>query len=398
MTEGVEIREPSGEGEARQAWQMLSRAFNWPAADEDKFVEGLGPLERCQVAMVGEDVAAFARVRPFGQFYGGRSVPMAGVSPVGVDPQYRGRGLASQVTAAHYPILRERGEVISGLYPASTRLYRGVGYEIAGLWAERTIPIRSLQMLPRAGGVAVRRASTDDIAAIQACYSRVATTEPGWLDRPAVWWKRILIDPWPDQHVYVVDSGGGDIAGYVVYRQTPDPGRSWGYTIEVSNLISDDPDAALALWRLIASSATMVREVRIIGPVEHPLLLLLPEQDLQPSSELRYMLRVVDAAGAVAARGYPPVDVVVDLELTDRHCDWNAGRWQLEVIGGRAELLKGGSGGVRMGIGAFSSLYAGYSSARTLVRAGLLYGASEDEVADLTTLFSGQTPWMPDFF
>jgi predicted acetyltransferase len=398
MTEGIDIREPSGEGEVRQAWQMLSRAFNWPAADEDKFVEGVGPLERCQVAVIDGEVAAFARVRPFGQYYGGRSVPMAGFSPVGVDPQYRGHGLASLVTAAHYPILRERGEVVSGLYPASTRLYRGVGFEVAGVWAERVIPIRSLQMLPRAAGVAVRRASTDDIPAIQACYGRVAPNQPGWLDRPEVWWKRILKEGWADLHVYVVDGGNGEIAGYVVYRQAPDPKRTWGYEIQVSNLISAEPDATLALWRLVASSATMVNNVRIVGPVEHPLLLLLPEQDLEASAELRYMLRILDAAGAVAARGYPPVDVVVDLELTDRHCDWNVGRWQLEVVGGRGELLKGGSGAVRLGIGAFASLFSGYSSPRTLAAAGLLYGAGDDELTDLTTLFSGPTPWMPDFF
>src|SRR5206468_1643284 len=107
----VEIRHPSGEDELRQAGEVLHRSFNWPHADIDRFVSTGGPLERCFVAVEGDSVRGFSRVRPFGQYYGGRSVPMAGVSPVGVDPEYRGRGLASQLTSAHFGPARERGEV-----------------------------------------------------------------------------------------------------------------------------------------------------------------------------------------------------------------------------------------------------------------------------------------------
>ena len=75
----------------------------------------------------------------------------------------------------------------------------------------------------------------------------------------------------------------------------------------------------------------MLFEERLLGPPEHPLLFLLREQDVRPRNEIRYMLRVVDAAGAVAARGYPPLSVNVDIELTDRHCDWNTGRWRPRI-------------------------------------------------------------------
>src|SRR4051794_26880558 len=83
----LETREPR-EDELANAWRMLVRSFNWPITDEEKWITNIGPLERCRVAVVGDgddrDVAAFSRVRPFGQFFGGRSVPMAGYSPVGV--------------------------------------------------------------------------------------------------------------------------------------------------------------------------------------------------------------------------------------------------------------------------------------------------------------------------
>ena len=176
----MEVRAPADEGEIRLAWQMLSRSFGWPLADEEKFVEGIGPLERCRVAVVDGEVAAFSRLRPFGQFHGGRRVAMGGHSPVGVGPEFRGRGLGTTITAAHYDAMRERGEVLAALYPATTRLYRGAGFEIAGVWSERTFPIRSLQMLPPGGGsLRPRRARREDVAAVKDCYRRCAATHPG---------------------------------------------------------------------------------------------------------------------------------------------------------------------------------------------------------------------------
>src|SRR5437764_21723 len=114
------------------------------------------------------------------------SATMAGYLPVGVGPEFRGRGLASVITADHYPVLRERGEVIAGLYPATTRLYRGVGFELGAVWSDRRLPIRSLQTIASVPGVEVRRAKRDDIPAIQACYAAHAPNHPGWLDRPEV--------------------------------------------------------------------------------------------------------------------------------------------------------------------------------------------------------------------
>src|SRR5213079_3394545 len=97
---------------------------------------------------------------------------------------------------------------------------------------EQVLPIRSLQMLARPVGAVVRRATADDFPAIRECYRRVAPTMPGWLDRPDVWWQRILVERGDEVHTYVVDGeggggGSGPVAGYIRYRQQPDPNRSF---------------------------------------------------------------------------------------------------------------------------------------------------------------------------
>jgi predicted acetyltransferase len=111
------------------------------------------------------------------------------------------------------------------------------------------------------------------------------------------------------------------------------------------------------------------------------------------------MLRLVDAAQAIAARGYPPgVRATVALELADDECPANAGRFVLVVADGSGRLERGGRGDVRLGVGAFASLYSGWASAATLARTGLLAGAADADLAALDAAFAGSSPWLLDEF
>jgi predicted acetyltransferase len=323
---------------------------------------------------------------------------MGGYSPVGVAPDHRGRGYGSLITAAHYPRMRELGEVLSGLYPATTALYRKVGFELGGVWGIRRIRTRELQRVPPARGVTVRRAGDDDRGAIEACYARVARSRPGFLDRSARWWDRIHSTE--HQQIYVVDGDhSGEVAGYVRYRLQMQPTMA-DTTVDVSECIADSTEIMHALWQLVGTSSSIAPYTTIVSPPEHPLFLSLAEQEyLESQDEWRWMTRIVDAPGAIAARGYPPgLRGCVDLRVVDPQCDWNDGRWRLEVDDGNATLTRGGDGDVELGIGPFSALYTGYAPARTLALSGLLRGGDERAFGALDAAFAGPAPWMPDFF
>jgi predicted acetyltransferase len=294
--------------------------------------------------------------------------------------------------------MRERGEVIASLYPAQTQLYRGVGFELGGVYAARRLPTRSLHALRPAGDVAVRRATADDLDAIKACYRRFASTQEGWLDRPDVWWERLVpaAKVGASQHVYVVDGASG-IDAYIRYAHRSK--GQLGYDIEVEEVCASEPASMLALWRLVGSSSTQAESVRVAGPAEHPLLLLLGDQDLKTTVEIRWMTRVVDAAGAIAQRGFDEaVSCTVDLDVADRQCDWNQGRWRLTVEGGKGELAKGGDGDVSLSVNALSALYTGYASATTLRQTGSINRGEAASLAKLTAAFAGPTPSIADFF
>ena len=395
----VEVRTLAGDDELEQAWLLDRQAFNSPAAERDRWLQGLVP-ERTHGVFVDDRLVGMGTVHALGQFFGGRSVPMGGVASVAVAPDHRGRGIASALLQSMLPAMRAWGEVISTLSPATTRLYRGLGWEVAGVHGGRAVPARSLNQLTAGAGASVRQGGRDDLPAIAACYGRVAPRTNGFVDRPEWYWEQTLGARWNERYVYVVDGDDDDggVDGYMNYEHLRSP-VGWGYGLRVHDIVARHADALLALWRTVGSSASQVREVHFCGPPEDPLLLLLPEQDLTYHTVLRWMLRLVDAPGAVAARGFPHgVDVTVDLEVRDRQCEWNDGTWRLVVSGGRGKLERGGLGTVRIGIGTFSSLWSGYASARTLELIGGLTGATAKDRDALDAVFAGPTPWMVDAF
>jgi predicted acetyltransferase len=109
------------------------------------------------------------------------------------------------------------------------------------------------------------------------------------------------------------------------------------------------------------------------------------------------MTRVIEAADAVAARGYPPaVRADVHIQLADRVAPWNDGRFVLRIEDGEGKLTPGGTGDVHLSVNALASLYTGWASARTLVTAGLVHHADERELAALDAAFAGPRPYLFD--
>jgi len=394
----VEIR-ALRESDLEQAWALNQDAFHVPAERKPHFLRFAEPSRWIGAFDAGRLVAATG-AHAFGQFFGKRSVPMAGVHSMSVVPERRGQGLARDVMTALFHDMRERGELISSLFPATTRLYRGLGWEMGGSYLWRGVAPRSLQRLERPVHGRLRPGGAADLELLRSCYANFAAPQNGQVDRPEIWWRR-LAALWNERSVFVAEGPGGELEGYLVYRQLDGEWSALGgpFRIEVYELAAVTRDASLALWRLLGSWASQVTQIVYRGPAEDPLLLLLSEQELSVLAEIRWMTRVVDAQGAVAARGFAPgIEVEVPLALRDPLLPDNQGHFLLRVRDGRGVLEPGGRGGPALAIGAFSSLYTGWASAEMLRRAGKLEGGNDAQRAALDAAFAGPTPWMVDEF
>ena len=99
--------------------------------------------DRIRAFRAGGEVVGCAAVHPFGQWFGGRCVPMGGIGAVGISPEERGSGAAAALMAGTVRDLRENGVPLSALYASTQTLYRTAGYERAGSYLRLGCPANS---------------------------------------------------------------------------------------------------------------------------------------------------------------------------------------------------------------------------------------------------------------
>ncbi len=387
---------PLGDDDLEQMWELEREAFNATPAHAEWWKAGVQRtgFDRWHGLFDGRRLAAMAAVLPFRQWFGGRSVPMGGVAAVAVRPEYRRRGCARRLIRAGLAAMRSRGEVISALFPSVIPLYRDLGWELAGVVNYYAVPTRALAAIP-ASDLALRRGGAADLEALRRTYRRAGRASNGLLDRSDEGW-RWTLDRRQDDLLYLA---GED--GYVIYGHVERPQEGPGvYHLMAWELVAATPGAFRALWRLLgAATSPFVPAVTFRGAPQDPLSLVLPGLDVSLQRQRLWMLRLVDVPRAIAARGFPPgVRATVPLEVSDAECASNAGRFVLIVEAGRGRLERGGSGAVKLRVGALASLYSGYASAAALARVGLLTGGSGAERGALGAAFAGPAPWLLDEF
>ena len=298
------------------------------------------------------------------QWWGGRTVPMLGVAGVATRPDARGRGL---VRALLDLMAAEAAAPISVLYPTSAGIYRRLGWEVVGTLDTTPVPPSSL---PRERRTEVRRATADDLPAVQELYNARAATTAGLLTRTG--------PMFPDGTAGVLEHDvvdlavdGGQVTGYVAYDR--EGGYRGGGHLQVSECVASTDDAFITLLATLGEWAGVVDEVRWRGdPAElqrHLGANLPPQRERQP-----WMLRVLDPAAAFAARGYLR-DGRADVTLDGRG-------WRLEVTGGQGALVEG-PGGPALTAQQLARAYAGLP-----VR----------EAPQLSALLSGPAPEILDYF
>jgi predicted acetyltransferase len=394
LSEFEDIRHPSDHDAVRD---IVSRAFSMTQAAGDRHARweayrDMVGRENFRCLRRGDTVVASLCVYRMGQWWGGRAVPMGGVAAVGVAPEHRGTGAATEILTAQLRELHAQGFPLSVLYPATQRPYRKVGYEQAGSCCGWTLPLAQIGAMSR--DLPCERISPDD-GFLRGLHRLRGTTASGTLERNAAIWHRVLRERATPVDAYLLGTQE-DPQGYVVFShdRVGDP-----YDLEVRDVVALTPAAVARLWALLGDHRSVGGEAKWAGPSHEPLLTPLAEQRARLVKWERWMLRLVDVPSAFSERGYPAeVEGVVDLEVTaDPVIRENVGRWQVQVSAGRAEVSPGGRGTLRASIGGLASLYAGFFRATELVRLGLVE-ASNSALECSDRLFSGPEPWMSDRF
>jgi predicted acetyltransferase len=337
-------------------------------------------------AFTGERLVAAAKGLPFQQFWGGHPVPMTGIAGVVVEPAHRGRGVASSMLRALAERGVELGDAVSALYPATVAPYRRNGWEVVGAQARIAIDTHLLRGLDT-GSVRVRPGEKADLDHVEALldrrYAAQRANGPKLLSRVEL--EQALTDA--DGFCYVAEDG------FVLYE--------WDdHTLVVTCLVAHSEATARALWAVVGTGSSIARTVHAYVSPDDPIHLLLPEEASHDVHLERWMLRILDAPRAVAARGYAEhLSGAARLSITDPMRESHSGEWVLEVDAGRGSLTRDAAGRAALQVGpnGLASLYAG-TPVHTLRAAGLAGGGSPEGDAFLDAAFGGTPAYLLEYF
>jgi predicted acetyltransferase len=363
---------------------------------------------RCLGAFDGDRLVGAALYHDMRQWWYGRPVPMAGGAGVKVAPEYRGQGTGRALMTALAELMTEHGYPLSALYPATVPIYRSLGWEIAGHRHQAVLPARAMSSLARPDlkAAGIRRPGPGDAAEVLEVIGRAheAARDCGPITYDEATVRRWLTAPGryadKDRYAYLAPDG---FLGYRWHRGNDE--------IFVERVAAASAGTTRALWAVVASNASVIEAVRAqVGPSD-PLWWMLREQDASIADRESWMLRLLDAPAAIAARGFPATDLAVPLHITDELRPANSGRWDLTVRAGEGRLSRsrteqvsapadpvcpGGYAPLALGARGLAALYAGTPVA-TLRRAGLADGGSQAADAALDGAFAA-TPFMLDGF
>jgi len=368
---------------------LLEQALTFNIGSMAPWTEAIGHEHLRVVRRDGRAVAGITAIA-MGHYFGGRSVRAGGITAVGVAPEQRGSGVGLWMLRQSLEELHSQGVPLASLYPATTAFYRRAGYERAAQRIIYEVPLAAIGV--RDYSLEAAPAGPDDYASIKQLYARQAALSSAFIDRPDFYWDQFL-EPKEKRSYKYIALRDGVPEGYVVFYHTV-----WNEPLQVRDIVALTPAAARRLLALLADHRSMIETMRLPGGPNDSLLFLMGEQKQKVHWSLDLMLRVVDVAAALEARGYSPsLSAELHLDVQDDLLPWNSGRFVLTIADGRCDVRKGGQGRLRLHVRDLAALYSGYMTPQELRVAGTLDGP-EPDLALAGLVFAGPRPWTPDMF
>lgn len=288
---------------------------------------------------------------------GGATVPVAGVSDVGVLPTDRRRGVLRALLARVHADSAARGEVAAVLTASEATIYGRFGYGLASRVRFATVDLARAAYRPDApvADGALRLVDRDDAAPVLAeVYRRAAGDRAGGLSRRPEWWSAVLgdvdlyIGGHPAHRVVVHHDADGAPDAYGIYR-TEERWTEAGPrgTIHAWEVVGVTPAAELAVWRFLFDHDLVVTAEGVLPP-DHVLPLVLDDpRCLAGGDRDNLWLRPVDVPALLEARSYRGDGTLrLGLGAVD---SLPGGRFRLDVRDGRAAVGSEGVGDAAVG-------------------------------------------------
>lgn len=386
--------------DAETALRLGFEAFGVPDAPPTEPARLDQPGRTSFGAFVDGRLVAKAVDRDFDSWFGGASLPTAGIAGVTVAAEARGQGALGPVMTALLRAARERGAVMSGLFPTAPRIYRRFGYEVVTGLDTVEVPTHVLGLVLRPAAVTTRRATAADFDAVRSVYDAWAGAQNGPLTRRGVSFPATAEEfQAAFTGVTLAVDENDEVCGYASWER----GQGFGEeaVIAVSDLLASTADGCRALLSTVGSFASVTHRTSLRTSGLDPVRLFLPSAHWRVTRSMPYMVKVLDVSRAVGSRHYPPgLTAEMSFRLAGDVLAENNAAYAVSIAEGRASCaVAGGAEPDRvLTPQGLALLYAGAQSAANLRMAGHLTGGDVAEDLDWDAAFGGRQPHIRDFY
>lgn len=405
---GLDIRTISGE-EFPAYIRAVDGAFIGTMEDVDVALErAVADPARCFAAV--EDGAfvggAYDTALPI-VVPGGGPVTAAAVIGVGVLPTHTRRGVNTALMRAQLDAAHARGDALAILHASEGGIYGRYGYGLASLEIRGDLErahagfVRGVESVGRVR-ILGREDAREAVEAIEANLrprtpGMVEAVGPGWFD-----YRFPVRHHGEDQHLqFAVHETDGVVDAFAAYAMQHEWTESISRSIlDVWQILGATPAGYAAMWRYVLGIDLVERVRAHRRPSDDPILHLLADPRRFRGRVLDGLwLRLVDLPRALAERGYAGDGAAV-IEVLDRFCPWNEGRYRVEVEAGAARCVPTDErADLACTTNEVAAAYLGGTSFRQLAAAARVVEVREGGIARADALFAtAGDPWCQVMF
>ncbi len=388
----MQIRQISADERAEVVFPLTTYAFMrspWPDDQVEEFRRRASSFASASTLVAEEDGQALACVTglPMRQNVRGNVYDMAGVAAVAAHPEARRRGFVRDLMNDLLRRARERGQVLSALYPFRPSFYARFGFVGIPRVRKATFAPPGLAHLVRAElpGTVQRMTMRDGFDDFDALTRRLVSERHGF----AVY-DEVRAAGFRDDPVWLaVARAHGEVVGAIRYRM-----EAFGGDLKGEDLLTTGPLGRALLLQYFARHVDQVGRVTVdVGADEVP--------------ELWGTDMAVDTAGTTAfPREGGPMVRILDLAALDGlgvgeaavavevvGDQFVAGVHTLDGAGGKLSITPGGTARAQLTVGGLSALVYGVLDPVDVVARGL-GTVSGDAIGPLRTLFPREMPYL----
>lgn len=314
------------------------------------------------------------------------SIPVAGVTAVGVFPTHRRQGLLNRMMERLLDDCLERNEAVAILTASESIIYGRYGFGWATTLCETEVDTAHGAFVsePRAGGRMRRVDKEAVLKVVPGLHERIRRQTNGDISLPPEFWELVVGDFESRRHGFgplfyaVHESESGETDGFVAYRYKHEwPHGNPQSIVAAPEFIATSPEVEAAMFRYLLD-LDLVAKVRFENRQvdDHLRRRLANARQYTINSAWDHLwVRLVDVAAALASRRYS-VDGTVVIAVHDRFRPQNDGVYTLEGGPEGALCMKGASDTVgaepdiEVSVDALGAAFLGGVSFAALAQAG----------------------------